>query len=251
MKWNSLVKTIIAIILCLFAIGMAESRYGKKPLQEISVRIMSESLQDSAGFLTPEIIKAQIRQQKGTSIDSLKLRQIDLKAIERHLLTNGFVKKCQVSRDLSGKLHIEIQENRPIARILHEKGKYISAEGEFLPLSDRFTARVLLISGEGTVKMLKNSFWKSQEGQLMLSFLQCLEQDSFWRKQIAEVYIDGKLNITLYPQIGEQEIFIGKTENFAQKLENLSIFYRKIIPNKGWAAYKKVNLNFENQIICE
>jgi cell division protein FtsQ len=55
----------------------------------------------------------------------------------------------------------------------------------------------------------------------------------------------------MYPQVGKQYIEFGKAEQIEEKFSKLTIFYQKILPFKGWNTYKRVNLKYFNQIVCE
>jgi cell division protein FtsQ len=55
----------------------------------------------------------------------------------------------------------------------------------------------------------------------------------------------------MFPQVGGQLIEFGKPENLELKFKKLRIFYKEILPEKGWNAYERVNLEYEGQIIAE
>ncbi len=70
-------------------------------------------------------------------------KNIDIRKLELRIKSNKFIRSCQVYEDLSGALNIEIEQIRPIARVIHPDAPdwYISEEGYVLPVSERFTAR--------------------------------------------------------------------------------------------------------------
>jgi cell division protein FtsQ len=35
------------------------------------------------------------------------------------------------------------------------------------------------------------------------------------------------------------------------KFKKIKIFYKEILPAKGWDTYRKVSVKYRNQIICE
>ena len=81
-----------------------------------------------------------------------------------------------------------------------------------------------------------------------------LQTDDFWNNQIEQIYVSrGKKNervIEIVPRVGDQIVYLGTINNFEKKLNNLKIFYDKAIKTVGWNKYAKVNLEYENQIIC-
>jgi cell division protein FtsQ len=59
----------------------------------------------------------------------------------------------------------------------------------------------------------------------------------------------GKINI--YPQITGQIVEFGKPENIEVKFKKLKIFYKEILPQRGWTRYERVNLEYEGQVVAE
>ena len=45
-------------------------------------------------------------------------------------------------------------------------------------------------------------------------------------------------------------VYLGKLENFENKLARLKEFYQKGLNQVGWNKYSRINLEFSNQIIC-
>ena len=49
---------------------------------------------------------------------------------------------------------------------------------------------------------------------------------------------------------GDHLVYLGKLENFEDKLARLKEFYKKGLNRVGWNKYSRINLEFNNQIIC-
>ena len=60
---------------------------------------------------------------------------------------------------------------------------------------------------------------------------------------------DGEM--ILYPQVTRQYVQFGTIDDWERKMAKLKIFYDRILPFKGWNSYTRVNLKYDNQIICE
>jgi cell division protein FtsQ len=241
--------TVLVLILAAYFFSMLSG--GDKMLKNLTVNIESGS--DTSHFIGNADIKKMITEQLGKQLSDVRLDDLDTKALERTLRENMFVAECHVSKDVAGNLVVDIRENKPLARILTNfgKGGYLAENGEVLPLSERSTARVLMICGRGSEKMLKSDFWKSETGQKIFKFLDFIEKNEFLKAQVAEVHFDEHLNAVLFPHIGDERIEIGMPDNFQKKFENLMVYYKKIVPFKGWQAYKNINLKIDNQIICK
>jgi cell division protein FtsQ len=82
----------------------------------------------------------------------------------------------------------------------------------------------------------------------MINFI---DEDEFWKAQIAQIEIDKAGEMLIYPQVGKQVIEFGTADNYEVKLKKLKLFFKKILPYKGWNTYTKVNIKYNNQIVCE
>jgi cell division protein FtsQ len=180
-------------------------------------------------------------------------KNIDLKNLEKRIKTNKFIRNCQVSRDLKGELSVDVKQRRPIARIVQRYGPdaYISDQGEVLPLSDRFTARVVLIEADNAEPLVEKDLLETESGKSFFQLLQFIDGHKFWKAQIAQLYMNADGTILLYPQVGKQVIEFGTATDIERKFNKLKIFYKQIVPVKGWNRYSRVSLAYHNQIICE
>jgi cell division protein FtsQ len=124
---------------------------------------------------------------------------------------------------------------------------YVDSTGKIMPVLEKYTARVLLITRESD-KQLPD--FKKYDREL-LNVIKFIYHDKFLKAQITQLEINQKEEVLLYPQVGNQIIQLGKLDNWEDKFKRLKAFYQRILPLKGWAAYKKINLEFNNQIICE
>jgi cell division protein FtsQ len=57
--------------------------------------------------------------------------------------------------------------------------------------------------------------------------------------------------IILVPTFGNTNIDFGLAMNIETKFKKLAIFYKQIIPNRGWNTYRWVRLKYKNQLICD
>ena len=81
---------------------------------------------------------------KGATLDRLNMKEI-----EKKIKTNRFVEDAELYSDLKGNLIVKAILRRPIARVVRNDGPdgYIAEDGTVMPVSDKFTTRVILLSG--------------------------------------------------------------------------------------------------------
>jgi cell division protein FtsQ len=155
---------------------------------------------------------------------------------------------------LKGNLVVNVELRRPIARIVQEDAPdaYIAEDGVIMQVSEKFTSRVVLVSGSYVKTLLESQdLTKLEEGKQLLEMIEFINKDKFWRAQVAQLDIASNGKITIYPQMTGQRVQFGKAEDFELKFKKLMIFYKEILPQRGWTRYDRVNLEYESQIIAE
>jgi len=251
-------RRVVSLLFCMACFGLMGSliafvskRQEKKICEKVYISIDNEY---NNYFISDKEIKNILTQYGANKLEGVNISQINLKNLENRLKSHKFVQDAQVSRDLAGNIKIEIQQNRPIARIVHpdsEQDVYIDEDGSVLPLSERYTARVIPITSSENLQSLTKGFFQDSTGKSYLALLKFIEKDNFWKAQLAQMHIDAKGKISFMAQIGNETIEFGQPEDIEQKFKKILIFYRKVLPAMGWDKYRRVNVEFKDQIICE
>src|SRR5690606_34534625 len=145
-------------------------------------------------FINENEIRSLITAQGTEYIVGEDFADIPLKKLEERLEAHKYVQEAEVYRDLQGNLTAKVVQSRPIARILRPDAPeaYISAAGEILPLSERYTARVMLIDGPYADRLIRDGLTKDEKNHQIFELLKFIDNDEFWRAQIAQLTIDSK-----------------------------------------------------------
>ena len=248
-SWKRKLRAAIFALFAFAAIGFAENKNYTKVCAGI---IIDMEGQEDRYFLTKEDVEDVLTAQGRDQIVGGKLIHIDLKQLELRVKNNKFVEHAQVLEDLKGNLVVKVAHARPIARVIgSDSSYYISDKGKRLPLSNRHTARVVLISGEGVDQLFKSKTETSSIDPAMFDLLSYIEKDKFLSAQVAGITVDKRLELTLHPQITKQVILFGGCEQYVDKFKRLKLAYNDILPRKGWNTYESINLKFNDQIICK
>ncbi len=188
------------------------------------------------------------RQLEGELFADINVRQL-----EKKLLLNPYIREAEIYRDLRGNLLVQVDLRRPMARIVQPDGAdaYIAEDGTILPVSDKFSARVLTISGAQVAALTATENIAQSDFRSLYELVTYINRHDFWRAQIAQIELLDKGEVRLWPQVTKQYIEFGKPEKLADKFKRLRVFYKDILPRKGWNTYKRVNVKYSNQIICE
>lgn len=243
-------KIVAALLVVLVFIAFTERKHEEFAIRDVVVKIengVDNHFLDESDVLG--LMRVDVENIRGA-----KTSDINLKAIEAKIKKDPFIKQADLYTDLKGNLIASIALRRPIARIIRADGPdgYIAEDGTVMPVSEKFTARVLLISGAYTRRILEQSnINATDEGAELLKLIRVLKEDDFWNAQIAQMDIDAKGRLTLFPQVGDERIEFGRTDNQSAKLKKLKIYYKEIVPKAGWNKYKRVSLQYDGQIVAE
>jgi cell division protein FtsQ len=176
--------------------------------------------------------------------------RINFKKIEERVKANRLVKTCQVHRDLSGELTVDIEEHTPLARIIsnNRPDDYVTEKGVLIGVSPHYTVRTLLLSGNyfETIQGLQGT-----KNKPILDLVKAINEDAFWKAQISQLVVERDGGITLIPEIGNHQIEFGMGIDIEAKFKKLKILYKEILPVQGWDKYKKISVKYKNQIVCE
>ncbi len=252
LNWNirKEIRIAAALIGLSFLIAFSERKQSGVLCKDIVVDI--ENINDNHFLDEADIL--YLVENSGESVRGTSLDRINLKAIERKLKQDKHIKEAELYGDLKGNLIVSIELRRPVARIVQDDAPdaYISEEGITMGISEKFSSRVMIISGRFAKKLLeKGDLTKFEDGQKLMAMIEYINADKFWRAQIAQMDINGHGDITIYPQITGQLVEFGPADNYEFKLKKLMVFYKEVLPQKGWTRYERVNLKYEGQVIAE
>lgn len=250
LNMRSELKGGLALVALLVLIAFAEREQHDTAVKEISISI--DNLNDNH-FIDEEDVR-ELMQFKHENLIGASMGGIKLKEIEEKIKANKFIEDAELYSDLKGNLLVQVELRRPIARIIRNDGPdgYIAEDGTVMPVSEKFTSRVVLISGGYTPTLLRmNNLNSTEEGKQLMDMINRIREDDFWKAQIAQVDINSKKMISLFPQVGDETIEFGTMENQETKFKKLMIYYKEILPVKGWNKYKRVNVEYDGQIVAE
>lgn len=243
-------KILAALVVLVGIIAFTERKQAGVAVKDITIKIdnlHANHFLDESDIM--DLMQFNADNLKGASID-----EVSMKGIEKKIERQPYIKKADLYSDLKGNLVVKAELRRPIARIVRNDGAdgYIAEDGTIMPVSEKFTSRVVLVSGAYVSQMLKQANMNNgEETRKIMDLINRIRENEFWHAQIAQLDIDGGSRVTFFPQVGDEKIEFGKPENFDVKFKKLMIFYKEILPRTGWNKYNRVNLEYEGQIITE
>jgi cell division protein FtsQ len=250
--WKKGAKLLVWGGVLALCVGMAERKLLSQRCEEIVVNFSSN---EAAAFLSKADILDQVN--KNGPVLGRKMDLINLAEIENAVRDNKFVKNCEAKKDFSGNLIVEIELHNPIARWVDTPGSsnewkkargfYITETGQFIPLSNRYSMHVPLISGE-YIRNLKGL--DTEKGKPFMELVQFINSHEFWKAQVSQLVVDKDGEVSFFTTLGNQTIEFGPPTNISSKFRKLKIFYDRVL-SSDWNAYSKVNVKFQDQVVCE
>lgn len=254
MKWTlnirKEIKVAVSLLVISFLIAFSERKQDGLICKDIEIEL--DNVNENHFLDEADIMKLVVgsgQPIKGTSLDN-----INLKAIETKLKYDKHILDAELFGDLKGNLVVNVELRRPIARIVQEDAPdaYIAEDGVIMHVSEKYTSRVMLVSGAYVKTLLESQdLNKLEEGKQLLEMIEFINEDKFWKAQIAQLDINSNGKITIYPQMTGQRVQFGKPDDFESKFTKLMIFYKEILPQRGWTRYERVNLEYNGQIVAE
>ena len=248
-SYKAITLIVISIVMCI-TIAFSERERKDDTCHDIIIYIDNQY----ENFFIDEQDVLDLMTENGLHvIRGTSFEELDLKTIEERVKKERFIKNAEIFKDIKGNIVVNAELRRPFARIIQQRGPgaFIALDGAILPISTKFSTRTMLISGEYTSELVKNDLTETEEGRKLFELLKFIHQEQFWKAQVAELDINNKMEITIYPQVTKQVVEFGQAENIEDKFRRLKVFYKQILPRKGWNVYSRVNLKYKDQVIAE
>jgi cell division protein FtsQ len=203
-------------------------------------KVIVEFEEGSNDFLTQEMVnKLLIQNQQG--VKNQRKSVIDLQGLEYSVLSNPYIESATVFFTIDGVLNTIVKQRTPVARInTFNSSYYIDKQGVEVPLSDNYSARVLLVTGKINKEDLKE----------ITGFVNVILGDDFLRKEVIGIHKMQNNEFVLSVRSGEYKIELGSLDELNTKFKKLKAFYNKAFVDKTIEQYRTINLKYRDQVVC-
>ena len=233
------------IVLLAAAIRIKDSK--KCTGVEINIKAISSNFFVDKG----DILNIITAGSNGNLLDRV-VSSFDLQAIEMELEKNIWVKRAQLFFDNNEKLHVNVIEREPLARVFSNLGTtfYVDKDLSMLPLSEKFSARLPIFTNFPSDKKV---LLPSDSSLLrdIISISLAIQKDSFHMAMIEQIDITAQQTFEMLPKFGNAVIVVGDAKNIENKLSKLRLFYKEIMVKAGWNMYSEINIQYNNQVVAK
>lgn len=224
----------LTTILLVALYGFSNQRNSLRNVTDISVQFTDEN---------PPLISRNVVNklliQNTDSITGMHKDALVLRVMEQRLQAHPMVQNAQVFLTVDGQVGAQIQQRKPLARVVGYPSFYLDDHGQEMPLSEVYSARVPLISGID-----------QQQYATILPLLKILAEDDFMKQMVVGIEMDYTDEVLLRLRKHDLVVKLGKPNSLAQKIRNFKAFYQKTRKDNTLVNYESVDLKFGNQVVA-
>ncbi len=235
------------------------SKHNAQPVPEVRVNIQRGQNIDE--LITKQEVDSIVHSHFGL-LQGTPMNQIDVSAVQVAVNRHPAIQSCNVYLGVDGVLNIDIRQRAPIFRVMNSDGSgfYVDTLGQSFNLLDRAVAYVPIFSVEGVMGAMQYPATPAyyDENTLGLTYLdELIVFGNHMRKNpelkdwTEHVHLTSMGTLEVIPRIGRHVIEYGSIYNLEMKTKMLFQFYRSQVYITDLEKYSRINLNFENQVICE
>lgn len=261
-KWMKIIRLagivmVFAFITTLF--GFVGKKRGNAKISKLSIAIDNS---EEIRFINETEVTTFLKEKNLKTIGATN-KECKPFEIEKAILAHPAVKSVDAWLGFDSILHIEIEQKRPIVRVLDilNTSYYIDEEGNYFPTIERFTCRVPVatgfISDQFHTRNMKVADVIANDSLAsvgitddIFTYMSLIHRDTFLLALTEQLYVNLDGEIELIPKAGPTSILLGNAHMAENKLSRLKVFYRKGLPIAGWDTYSALNLKYKEQIIC-
>lgn len=203
-------------------------------------------------FIDSADVSTIVIEALGKNIVGDRLQDIDMAMIEDTLEDYPSILNAEVYNSIQGIVYMDVELRTPVARLINNNGKhlYIDATGNKFETQPGQSANVLLIRGDFDESISPADTFACETIGDALPVINYITGNEFWNAQITEIQIMQDGELILYPRLGSTYIEFGHPDAFEEKFEKLRLFYDQALKKVGWEYYRKVNIEYNNQIVA-
>jgi len=234
LNWNY-IRVFGLLLLTVLLYVFASQRNNARLVENIAIQFEDES----APFVTRNTVDKLLIQSEAT-VTGMPKEKLALNDMELRVRSHPIVKNADVYVTVAGTVGVAIEQRKPIARVYGNTSFYIDQEGEEMPLSKNFSARVPIVNGI-----------TKKDIPTITALILYIKNDDFLNKHIIGVNKQKDNQYMLIPRKLSYKIMLGEVASLEHKLNNYKAFYQKAQKDKTLEVYKLINLKYANQVVCK
>ncbi|MEO0046284.1 MAG: hypothetical protein RL705_1475 [Bacteroidota bacterium] len=233
--WTN-IRLVLMISVVIFLFSFTSHRNAMRKIKKTEVVFVGQN----ALFIKPETVN-KLLIEKNQELKTINKDGLDLNKLEKSVNGHQMIQRADVFVSVDGVLKAVVEQKTPVGRVFDELGSfYVDNEGNKMPLSDNYTARVPLLSGEIT----------AVKKEKLAEVLKRIAGDDFLKKNIIGVQVLPNGGLIMANRNYDYQIDFGRTINIDRKFKNYKAFFQKAVLDSTLGKYRRINLKFTKQVVC-
>ncbi|MBI3141947.1 MAG: hypothetical protein HYZ16_03890 [Bacteroidetes bacterium] len=230
--------------------------FGQRQIRDTAITSLEIEIKPTlhGTFITPDEVKQTINAYFPPTAVGHKINELSMFHADSVVTQNPFVKGAVAYANVQGHMYVEIEQEVPILRIINNQseGFYLGMDGQKVPLSLQRTARVLAATGSITERLSPSDSLVTQVARDLLVIAQYLDNHVFFKALAAQLFVESNGDIVMVTKQEERhDVVLGNAQDLDHKFDKLKEFYTKVLPIKGWGAYRRIDLRYKDQIVAK
>lgn len=260
-------KILVAVLWIIALSGLTASlafvskKERQVKVENLDITVNSKGQND---FVDEDDVKEFFSERQDVILNA-EVKNVNINALEKALNSHPAVENADLSVDVNGDIKINVTQRTPLVRVLTMGGEsyYIDTQSKLMPLSDKYTARVLVVNGYihepysrrymfSVNDIAKNEIFR-EVSMLddIYNMADFITKDTVLNGLIHQLSINKEKEFEMFPSIGNHKIIFGEATDIAEKFEKLKLFYLDgLNKTDNWNKYSTVNLKYKNQVVC-
>ena len=236
-----LIQNIILVVMAVaLTLGILWARYksGGEVCTSVEVEVINA---DSTSFVTPQGVLSDLKHQ-GLDFKGKPMADINASDVEKALGESPYLEFADIVKCQNGKVLIRVSQLVPVFRVFDgESSYYVNRVGKRMDASLYYHTDVPVVQGH---------FTRQYPATRLLPLIDYVESDSLLSSLVTMYCMRDTNNIILVPQISGHVINIGEASGFENKFAKLKLFYREVMPKRGWNAFDTISVKWNHQIVA-
>ena len=196
---------------------------------------------DSTAFVTPQGVLNDLKGQ-GVNVIGKRMKDINASHIEETLMVSPYLEDADVVKCQNGKLLITVRQLLPVLRVFDgEESYYVNRVGKRMAATSNYHCDAPIVRGH---------FTKQYPVTRLLPLIDYVEQDSLLRSLVTMYCVQDTNNIIIIPEFSGHVVNIGNADGFENKFAKLKLFYKEVMPKRGWNTFDTISVKWNHQIVA-
>lgn len=237
MKYARYIIIIVLASLLLWGVVWAKARTEGEKCVKVDIRIENN---DSTSFVNAEGV-LQYLNQCHLRLIGVPMKDIDIQAVEEALARSPYLEYGECVKASDGVLMVKVKQLVPVMRVMDgDNAYYVNRDGKQMPVSTSFSSDVMIVKGHFTAKY---------PPQRLIPLIDYVQSDSMINALVGMIEYRDSNNIYIVPNILGHVVNFGSVDNIENKFKKLLLFYRKVMPEKGWNTYDTISVKWNHQVV--